>query len=339
MPNQAQNGYAFEYAIIVSIPEAVDDWIANHREGTRNFRIIEDDAFLNIQESFQLTDPPLQEIMLQAARAGLRIVLDMEPRIIHASVEDPILISSNPATRGITGDVRDIILIRQLNPSRRRSIILSPDNVDQHWEIGISAKWNNDVIKNSRLAEHLDFCQSWFGFPCSQQYWDEILAPMQYIHDHDGRMWRDLPNKREKVYLSMIMAFIDEINHQSRLHPNLPQLLVEYLIGRYDFYKLMTVKANRITNIQAFNLHGNLNQDCSGIPPLISIPHQSNQRPTRIVTIDRFRDRESWVEIILDNGWQFTLRLHNAESEIAPTLKFDIRFLGNPLNTWSEHWV
>jgi len=100
----------------------------------------------------------------------------------------------------------------------------------------------------------------------------------------------------------------------------------------------MAWKANRITNIQTFNLHGNLNQDCNRIMPLINIPGQNRQRPTRIVTIDKYRHRESWAEIILDNGWQFTLRLHNAESEIKPTLKFDIRFLGNPFNTWSEVW-
>jgi len=139
MPNQARNGYAFEYAIISSIPGAIDDWIYRHGEGSRNCKIIEDDAFSNIQHSFNLTENRLQDQMMLAAKAGLRRMLDMEPRITHAPAEDPIIITSNPANRGIMGDIRDIIFIRQHQPSHRRNVILSADNVDHHWEIGISA--------------------------------------------------------------------------------------------------------------------------------------------------------------------------------------------------------
>jgi len=35
----------------------------------------------------------------------------------------------------------------------------------------------------------------------------------------------------------MVDAFIDEIRRQNLAHENIPQLLVEYLIGKYDFYK------------------------------------------------------------------------------------------------------
>ena len=32
----------------------------------------------------------------------------------------------------------------------------------------------------------------------------------------------------------------------------------------------------------------------------------------------------------LNNGWQLSFRIHNAEKEIKPSLKFDIQFIGTP---------
>ncbi len=338
MPDQARNGYSFEYSIINSLPLIISEWIERNHDGSCNYRIIKDTSYENVKRNFESTDPLLQQSMLIAARAGIRKILEMEPRLTHATPDDPIEILAKPSSTGITGDVRDIVMIRQLENSRRRNVQNHFSSQTNHWEIGISAKWNNDVIKNSRLAEHLDFCQSWFGFPCSEAYWNDIRTPMDYINGHLGTPWRTLPNKTESVYLPMITAFINEMNRQCTIHSNLPELLVNYLIGKFDFYKLIGQKYQHVTNVQTFNLRGSLNQDCEGILPIIKIPSQANQKPSRIVSIGRYRNRNSWVEIILDNGWQFTLRLHNAETNIIPSLKFDIRFAGNPVNTWSENW-
>jgi hypothetical protein len=276
--------------------------------------------------------------MIQASRAGLKKIIDMEPRLTHATISDPLIIYSQSANNGIHGDVRDIVFIRQIQVSRRRGIIVSPENNDNHWEIGISAKWNNDVSKNSRLAEHLDFCQSWFGFPCSDQYWQNIAPAMDYIRAHLQQPWRLLPDKANSVYRPMVDAFIQEMKLQQANHGDLANLLLDYLVGRYDFYKIMTQRNQRATYIQAFNLKGNLNQDCLGIQPTIIINPQARNLPTRIVSIERYLDRPAYAEIIMDNGWQFTFRLHNAESNIIPSLKFDIRFTGSPLTTWAENW-
>lgn len=338
MPNQARNGYSFEYSIIQSLPLQINDWIESHHGGSCHYRIVEDAAFENVKRNFESTDPILQTSMVFAARAGIKKILEMEPRLTHATTDDPIEIYAKPSSSGITGDVRDVVMIRQIANSKRRVVQNILQDQSNHWEIGISAKWNNDVIKNSRLAENLDFCQSWFGFSCSDRYWEEIKIPMEYIRKYLGTPWNRLPSKVELVYLPMITAFINEMTYQSIKNPNLSELLVNYLVGKYDFYKLIARKNHRITDIQAFNLRGNLNQDCNGILPIIRIPSQSNQKPTRIVSIGKYHNRPSWVEIILDNGWQFTLRLHNAETNIIPSLKFDIRFAGNPVNTWSEQW-
>jgi hypothetical protein len=337
LPNQAQNGYAFEYAIIESIPFMIQDWISRNNKGLCNIKLVDDDAYRNTQEKFYSTSSDLQSKMRLAAKAGVKKILDMEPRMVFTQEDDPLIISSSPASNGIEGDVRDIVMIRQLSQSRHRGSQSGKTKI-RPWEIGISAKWNNDVIKNPRLAEHLDFCQSWFGFPCSDDYWQDLFQPMNYIRGHLGRNWSELPRKKELVYLPMTTAFINEVTRQSHTHSNLPELLVNYLIGRFDFYKMIAKRDQRITAVQVFNLRGNLNQPDSTQTPLIRINSQANQRPTRIVYIGHYREREAWVEIILDNGWQFTLRLHNAETRIIPSLKFDIRFAGSPVNTWSENW-
>lgn len=335
MPNQAQNGYAFEYSIIKSIPEEIENWVRIHREGSINYRIIEDEAYANVREKFELTEPTIQNRMLLGAKAGIRKILDMEPRLTHATSKDPIIISSQPSSAGIVGDVRDIVMIRQIPNTKTRH---HSDADAVNWEIGISAKWNNDVIKNSRLAEKLDFCYSWFRFPCTSTYWENIRKPMEILKANLGTPWGLLKDKKETIYYPMTQAFIDEMNLQSQRKTELPRLLIEYLLGKFDFYKLMTHNAQKITNIQAFNLRGFLNQECDGNSPLIRIPQQTNQYPSRIVSVNRYRNRPAWVEIILDNGWQFTLRLHNAETLIQTSLKFDIRFAGSPVNTWSENW-
>lgn len=337
MPEQSANGYAFEYAIIISIPESINDWISVNQVGRCNCQIIEDQAFLNTKAHFETRGPEIQRLMLQGAKAGLRKVIEMEPRLAYATVEDPLVIHSRTSQNGIVGDVRDIVFIRQLQRSHRRTILASSTEEDEHWEIGISAKWNNDVIKNSRLAEHLDFCQSWFGFPCSRHYWEDIAPVMAYLNNHLEQPWRSLQDKKNTVYRPMVDAFIKEMKLQESTH-NLANLLIEYLVGKYDFYKLMTSTSSRVTNVQAFNLKGNLNQDCEGILPRIVIPPQGRTLPTRIVSIERYLERPAWVEIILDNGWQFSFRLHSAESLIVTSLKFDVRFRGTPLTTWTEPW-
>ena len=32
----------------------------------------------------------------------------------------------------------------------------------------------------------------------------------------------------------------------------------------------------------------------------------------------------------LNNGWQLSFRIHNAKTEVEPSLKFDIQFIGMP---------
>ena len=119
------------------------------------------------------------------------------------------------------------------------------------------------------------------------------------------------------------MLFINENND------NIPQKLVQYLIGRYPFYKIIKDDASNMVIVKAFNIEGELNKALGGVRSNYRIPHVN--LPTRIVEFDFMRGREdNTLDMILDGGWEISFRIHNASSRVETSLKFDIQLLGNP---------
>ncbi|MBO7596685.1 MAG: HaeIII family restriction endonuclease, partial [Bacteroidales bacterium] len=64
------------------------------------------------------------------------------------------------------------------------------------------------------------------------------------------------------------------------------------------------------------------------VKPKIQIPVAA--LPKRIIKLDFMPDRSNTAELYLDGGWYFTFRIHNAETYVKPTLKFDIQIAGLP---------
>ena len=62
--------------------------------------------------------------------------------------------------------------------------------------------------------------------------------------------------------------------------------------------------------------------------------------PTEILKMDLKKDSTNTVQIICDNGWTLSLRIHNASEWVEPSLKFDIQLVGVPNNLGSriEAW-
>ena len=102
--------------------------------------------------------------------------------------------------------------------------------------------------------------------------------------------------------------------------------MLEYLIGLYDYHKIVSNDRRRITTIETFNVHGTLNKPSKIKTSTIVVP--SVKLPTELVAI-RLRSNTT-VEMYLNNGWQLSFRIHNAKTEVEPSLKFDIRFIGVP---------
>ncbi len=104
--------------------------------------------------------------------------------------------------------------------------------------------------------------------------------------------------------------------------------MVEYLLGNYDFYKIISVDSKKVTQIQPYNLHRTLNKSSNEYKPTIVIP--VIDLPTRIISANFKPNSCTTVELYFDEGWQFSFRLHNASSKVETSLKFDIQIKGMP---------
>ena len=104
--------------------------------------------------------------------------------------------------------------------------------------------------------------------------------------------------------------------------------MVEYLLGEFDFYKVISVDRQKMAQIQAFNLRGTLNKRSNEKQPEIVVPISS--LPTRIVSLDFKPGSTNTVELYMDGGWQFSFRIHNASTLVETSFKFDVQIIGMP---------
>ncbi|MCL2386908.1 MAG: HaeIII family restriction endonuclease [Defluviitaleaceae bacterium] len=275
--------------------------------------IDENSSFNAAKASWNEIPNDLKETFRLSAIAGVRAILESEPLIIEDS-GNILEIKIQPDGAGKDGDVRDILLIRK------------------GWEIGVSVKNNNFAVKHSRLSNKLDFGKKWFGIECSNQYWDDIRPVFAYLSQckKDGLDWNDLTSKENDVYIPLLTAFLAEINRSYAIHGEfLAKNMVEYLIGNYDFYKAIGMNTKRVTRIQPYNLRGKLNQSSKRQKPKWLIPITAF--PKRIIGADFKPNSSTTVEVFMDNGWQFSFRIHNASTKVETSLKFDIQIIGMPM--------
>lgn len=248
-----------------------------------------------------------------SAKAAVATLFDLEPLILEVG-EDCLELFLQPDSKGEIGDVRDIILTRR--------------NI--RWEIGLSIKHNHFAVKHSRLAKQLDFGARWFERPCSQHYWEDIAPIFDYLSAEKAKSkkWSELPAKEDDVYIPLLKAFISEVTAANAACKGIPQKLVEYLLGAFDFYKVISVDSKQLTQIQAYNLRGTLNRSAKRNAPKIIVPRSA--LPTRIISLDFKPGSSNTIELYMDGGWQFSFRIHNAATLVEPSLKFDIQIIGMP---------
>nr|WP_231624064.1 HaeIII family restriction endonuclease [Methanobrevibacter arboriphilus] len=166
---------------------------------------------------------------------------------------------------------------------------------------------------------------------CSNQYWEDIEPIFSNLEKEKelGTKWKDLPSKWDDVYEPLLQAFLDELNRSYKIHGNIiPSKMVEYLLGHFDFYKVIGIDSKKVTEIQTFNLRGTLNKSSKQQKPEITIP--TSNLPSRIICADFKPDHKNVIEVFFDAGWQFKFRIHNASSKVETSLKFDIEIIGMP---------
>ena len=305
MSNKSNNqGRAYEFICLLTLKEEISK--------IRTVRINKNQSYYAAKRAWETLNKDMQHIYKISSYAAVAKIVALEPRMIEKG-EDVLDLLIQTDTEGENGDVRDILIIRNRI----------------HWEIGLSLKHNHFAVKHSRLGDKLDFGYKWYGIPCSPDYWNDIKPVFDYLKDKQKShlKFKDLPNKEDEVYVPLLKAFINEIKRQYLKQKNISSKLVEYLLGKYDFYKIISVDKKRMTQIQPYNLRGTLGK-ASQDKKSITIPIAT--LPTRIVNLDFVPNKRNTVELYMDGGWQFSFRIHNAKTEIEPSLKFDIQIVGMP---------
>ena len=299
-------GRAYEFSYLITLFEEISK--------IRPVKIEKNRSYFAAERAWNTLTDSEKSIYKASALAGVNVMFDMEPLILD-DANDELELKIQSDDRGKEGDVRDVLLIRQ----------------GIEWEIGLSVKHNHFAVKHSRLSKKLDFGKRWYGINCSKQYWKDIKPIFDYLdyEKQKGSKWSDLSNKEDEVYVPLLNAFKGELERQNLLFgKDIPKLMVEYLLGKFDFYKVIGIDSKRTIRIQSYNLRGTLNKQGNRRKRGIELPVSS--LPTRIISLGYKPDSKNTLELYLDGGWQFSFRIHNASTRVEPSLKFDIQIIGMP---------
>jgi hypothetical protein len=255
----------------------------------------------------------MQSLMSMSAHSFVPDIFNLEPLILEDD-GDVVELLIQKDKSGEDGDVRDILIARS----------------GIKWEIGLSMKHNHFAVKHSKLSHLIDFGEKWYGVPCSESYWQSVMPIFDYLQEQKrkGKAWFELSDKSERVYVPLLKAFMQELRLTYGNHKELPQKMVEYLLGEFDFYKVVSIDNQRVTQINTFNLHGTLNKNGKRNKAKATIPRVL--LPTRIVSLDFKPGSDNTIELYLDGGWQFSFRIHTASTMVESSLKFDIQIIGMP---------
>ncbi|UOR75815.1 HaeIII family restriction endonuclease [Helicobacter pylori] len=307
MSDKSNNqGRAYEYAWCLALEQKLSVF--------KKVIVDKQNGFNACYRAYESLEKSLQERYLESAKQGVLLLLDCEPLLseVIGSSQNGITLSLQKDKLGEIGDIRDILIYFD------------------RFCIGLSIKHNHDALKHSRLSKNLDFGEKWLGVRVSQNYKDTIKPLFERLENakKEGMLWRDFPNKEQEIYAPLLQAFKKEVLRIDENKKNkVPQKMVEYLLGKYDFYKAILLEREQKTKLEAYHFHNTLNRSVKNKPKRI-IP--LSKLPTRMIYFDFKPKSFNTLELVLDEGWSFSLRIHNASSRVEPSLKFDIKLLSKP---------
>lgn len=298
-------GRAYEYICLHTLNNAIGR--------IRNSEIERNSCYEAAEHAWNTLSGAEKALYTLSAKSTIDTIFALEPNIIEKE-NDVLKLYIQSDEHGEVADVRDIII-------QRKDIV---------WEIGLSIKHNHMAVKHSRLGKVLDFGEKWYGIKCSDDYWNEVKPIFDFldVEKSKGTYFRDLNSKEDDVYVPLLNAFMREVKKQVENDSSIPRKLVEYLLSKYDFYKVISIDSQRITTIQSFNMYGTLNLPSKTQAPTLEVP--VIDLPTSLLYIGFKPKSKTTVIMSFDNGWQFSFRIHNAKDIVESSLKFDIQIAGIP---------
>lgn len=321
---QTTYGKAFEYACVIALRENL--------KGHQNIEIEDTQPLKSARKDFISVEEAMKSDLIKAADAAVRVIRRLEPQLWNPNGNEPLYISLQIDAAGIKGDVRDVLCIRKQNK----------------WEIGLSCKHNHHAVKHSRLSDTIDFGKDWVGVSCSNDYFSKVVplfTELRNLRDDskaagNPMKWDAIDNKAEKYYIPILNAFMDELKRiDTESEKNIPEALIRYLLGRNDFYKVITDDSNKTTRVEAINIAGSLNAQSGKDKSIAKVPIL--KMPSKFYHIGFKENSDNTIEVVCDEGWQISMRIHNASSKIEPSLKFDVQLVSFPSSvyTQTEPWA
>lgn len=293
-------GRVYEFAYLNTLHDEISNYMVSKIEKNSSYKAAE--------KEWNTLEESEKDMYKVSALAGTNAILELDPLILDDG-DDELELKIQTDDKGKDGDVRDVLIIRK----------------GIEWEIGLSVKHNHFASKG------LDFGEKLYGIKCSDKYWDDIKPIFDYLENEKAKEsnWRDLPSKEDDVYLPLLNAFKDEIYRQNNVYgKDIPKLMVEYLLGEFDFYKVIGIDSKQMTQVQSYNLRGTFNKEGNVRKRSVKLPIAS--LPTRIVSLEFRPGSKNTLELYLDRGWQFSFRIHNTATKVETSLKFDIQIIGMP---------
>lgn len=315
---QTANGKAFEYACVLELFHALKDY--------EEIKIETSPQLETAKSFYEAADGEMKNALNKAASAAIRVIKRLEPQLWNPNNNEPLYLSIQPDSAGMKGDVRDVLCMRKQNG----------------WEIGLSCKHNHHAVKHSRLSDTIDFGKEWVGIPCSQEYFDTVIplfSELRKLRDDSKSigspmLWEEIDDKVEKYYRPILEAFMKELKRITDENAGTPEKLIRYLLGKNDFYKVITEDKSRTTRVEAINIAGTLNSSLGSEKPIARVPIL--KMPTQFYHIGFKPKSDNTVEVVCDEGWQISMRIHNASSRVEPSLKFDVQLISFPSSVYAQ---
>ena len=201
-------GRAYEYITLITLHTEISK--------VRKAEIVQNSSLEAAKDAWDNMSKSMQHLLAVSAASFVPEIFELEPLILEDD-GDYVELLIQKDSKGEDGDVRDILIVRS----------------GIEWEIGLSMKHNHFAVKHSRLSHIIDFGEKWYGVPCSKHYWQSVLPIFEYLQKQKnrGKAWSELTNKAGDVYIPLLNAFIEELCDAYASHKELPQKMVEYLLG------------------------------------------------------------------------------------------------------------
>lgn len=323
MANQTELGKAFEYACV--------DAVYKKYSNLQKLDLEESPQMHTARAFYQGLEKKTQNNLTLAANAAVRIIGRLEPQLEFGYGHMPLILALQTDAEGIAGDVRDVLCTRKQN----------------NWQIGLSCKHNHHAVKHSRLSDRINFGKDWFEKSCSEKYFSEVVPLFTKLRDMRDKsraagkpaLWSELDDKFGSYYVPILQSFMAELKRLDMQYPNeIPKRLIQYLIGKYDFYKVITDDRRRATRVEAVNIWGTLNKNVEKHEAIVKVPLL--KLPSRFYYIGFRENSKNTIEVVCDEGWTVSMRLHNASSKVEPSLKFDVNLISLPstIHAQVEPW-